>query len=669
MRIEKLTLDKEITQTAGIEPINLERLGSVVSLVGRNGSGKSRILRLIESQYLPQINYLRLADGSITYLPEILLKELEQIKKVSGNNLYIEVALLQEKINRNPSNSNLKERLKENKKNLISLYHPNNRAAQLQSVAKIFNNFDKNIHQTIPRYFRKIDYSEILQLQQAIQESKSELPVEFEKLIESVTDQEDYNEFTTIYRTALTFLSKLPHQLVYDLDECYGDQKKFRARISYKRFSSLRGLIKDFLNKDLDWKKEKRDQTLTVNGVTAQSKGVWKLNGRNFNYSEFSEGEKTLFAYSLLFFLLEQNPNIRIRESIILIDEPELHLHPESELAVINGIRKVIREKGQLWIATHSINILSDLSYDEIYLVKDSAIIPPSRTTPGKSFNELMGLEEHIERLSHFITDISNWSFLNFINQCFNDPEVVKSARANDPEVELFKRSIKKKVNGTILLDFGAGKGRLFKEVSSDELDKSKLQYFALEPEEKNRVELEKLKFSGIFKTYTELPENIFDFILLCNVLHEIPVMEWITTLSTIISSLKEDGFIIIIEDMRLPKGEKIGETGFLILDVACLKELFSMSELPGQLLSNDGRYRDRMLCALVNKQKIGKLDVSTVIKSLETLQKNTFAKINKIRKAPVNEENKLVLGRESAYYSQLYINAILSIEKLKVSK
>ena len=79
MRIEKLTLDKEITQTAGIEPINLERLGSVVSLVGRNGSGKSRILRLIESQYLPQINYLRLADGSITYLPEILLKELEQI--------------------------------------------------------------------------------------------------------------------------------------------------------------------------------------------------------------------------------------------------------------------------------------------------------------------------------------------------------------------------------------------------------------------------------------------------------------------------------------------------------------------------------------------------------------------------------------------------------------
>jgi predicted ATP-dependent endonuclease of OLD family len=208
-------------------------------------------------------------------------------------------------------------------------------------------------------------------LQLAITDSNTNNPYTFEMIIENVSDQEEYNEFSSIYNTSLTYLSKLPHQLVDDLDDCYGNLEKFHNRVSYKRFSSLKKLIKDFLNKDLEWEKETVNRTLSTDSVTRKSKGIWKLNNRIFNYSEFSDGEKTLFAYSLLFFLMDQNPKIRIKECIIVIDEPELHLHPESEFAVIKGIRNVINEYGQLWIATHSINILSDLAYDEIFMVKE----------------------------------------------------------------------------------------------------------------------------------------------------------------------------------------------------------------------------------------------------------------------------------------------------------
>ena len=47
MRIVKLILDKSITEEKGINEIDLSKkdLGPVVALVGKNGAGKSRILK------------------------------------------------------------------------------------------------------------------------------------------------------------------------------------------------------------------------------------------------------------------------------------------------------------------------------------------------------------------------------------------------------------------------------------------------------------------------------------------------------------------------------------------------------------------------------------------------------------------------------------------------
>lgn len=361
---------------------------------------------------------------------------------------------------------------------------------------------------------------------------------------------------------------------------------------------------------------------------------------------------------------MNQNSKLRIQESIIIIDEPELHLHPESEFKIIQKISDLIKDKGQLWIATHSISILSSLSYDEIFMIKSGKVFPPSRITPGNSFVELMGLEDHIEKLTQFITNISTWTFLNFMGQCFADPDVIRCAQDNDPEFELFKKSIKEREGHSILLDFGAGQGRIYKEFIKDEELVNKIQYSALEPDESNAAELKALNIPT-YLDYNELPEKIFDIVLLCNVLHEIDISKWEVTLNRISNSLNDNGFLIIIEDQKLPKGEKIEGAGFVIMDIESLAKLFSINSAPTQLLINDERYKDRILCTVIPKTNLEKVTNTTISDSLQKLRENIFERLKKLRGIPVTTENKLTLGRESAYCSQLYINCLFASQIL----
>ncbi|HXP52663.1 MAG TPA: AAA family ATPase [Bacteroidia bacterium] len=668
MRIEKLQFNQNITETKGISPINLERMGSIVALIGRNGSGKTRILDLLYENYANKISPRMLIDGSIN----IAVEEIPFFKNISTQ--YKEIVYSYYKVNElilelktNPNDENLK--------NEYAFFHKKlNVVGTNPHLAGLHQNFLTNraqIEGTLisktRRHIQKINNIELKQLQEKIATTVAAQPnaaITFESLLEKIGEQDDYNEFTTIHTTALSYLSKLPHQLVHAYSESKEDEtKNFHESVSYKRFESLKRFIKSFLNKDLEWSKEQVRHSIDPNGVTTTRRGVWKLNNRPFIYNQLSEGERSLFTYSLLFFLLDQNPRIKISESIIIIDEPELNLHPKSQIELIRGIRNIIKDNGQLWIATHSINILSDLTPDEIFMVKDNSIIPPSRATPIKAFNELMGLDDHIERLNHFISDISTWSYVNFMTECFNDPDTISSSKSDDPEIDALKKSIKEKPNGSILLDFGAGLGRVYKGIIADKLLGEKIQYHALEPEPSKIEELKKLNVKNLYPTYKSLPDNTFDYIVLCGVLHEISINEWVETLGRIKASLKESGYLIIIEDMKLPKGEKIQPSGFMILDIESTQELFAMASKPAQIFTDKESHKDRILCMSINKKDMGNVTYHTLKKSLAIRRNNALESIRKSRKAIANQENKLALGRESAFNSQLYINTILAEE------
>ena len=86
------------------------------------------------------------------------------------------------------------------------------------------------------------------------------------------------------------------------------------------------------------------------------------LSGDKFDINELSSGEKQLFLRTLAIKML--NPE----NSIILIDEPELSLHPKWQQRIVDVYRK-IGKNNQIIIATHSPHILGSVKKENIMLL------------------------------------------------------------------------------------------------------------------------------------------------------------------------------------------------------------------------------------------------------------------------------------------------------------
>ena len=86
------------------------------------------------------------------------------------------------------------------------------------------------------------------------------------------------------------------------------------------------------------------------------------LSGDKFDINELSSGEKQLFLRTLAIKML--NPE----NSIILIDEPELSLHPKWQQRIVDVYRK-IGKNNQIIIATHSPHILGSVKKETIMLL------------------------------------------------------------------------------------------------------------------------------------------------------------------------------------------------------------------------------------------------------------------------------------------------------------
>lgn len=82
-------------------------------------------------------------------------------------------------------------------------------------------------------------------------------------------------------------------------------------------------------------------------------------------FNDLSSGEKEVFF--ILSFFIRHN----VENAIIVIDEPELHLHPELSRLLIRNI-KSIRNGNQIWIATHNSEIIDEAGRDKVvYVTRD----------------------------------------------------------------------------------------------------------------------------------------------------------------------------------------------------------------------------------------------------------------------------------------------------------
>lgn len=84
--------------------------------------------------------------------------------------------------------------------------------------------------------------------------------------------------------------------------------------------------------------------------------------GEEFDINDLSSGKKQLFLRTLSIKMLEP------KNSIILIDEPELSLHPKWQQRIIEVYKK-IGKNNQIIVATHSPHILGSVSNENIFIL------------------------------------------------------------------------------------------------------------------------------------------------------------------------------------------------------------------------------------------------------------------------------------------------------------
>lgn len=649
MKISKFKIPKELAESKGLKEIDLTHkpLGNVVALAGINGSGKTRILEFVRDYYKncaqEDILVHNHFEGLIPQFPQIT--EYQNILKG--------IIQTQNEINKFGNSPNPQQRrLRMNSQHQLGNF--TNKKSQLEQTI---------IPQVIPQIRNLVQASTKFVNPDDLKKLKGSLPNNqtFKNLISGPKVQNEFDFFSS--QSTLDYINEICTDIIekkFDLHSDGKDENEIVNDESYKKFGALKTVLEELLNKQVSFRRKKNTDRKIIGEFVEAGTSIQSL----FNYPNLSTGEKTLFAYGILFFFQNIFSAAKLKESIIIIDEPELNLHPSAQIKVLDRLRDFIGNSGQLWIATHSLHILSHLHHDEIIMVDNGEIVRPSVLTPAKTFNSLMGAERHIHKLTQFVSSISDWTYANFIIDCFRQPDIIPWTNKQDAQVDIFKKTFSEKPS-VKLLDYGAGKGRVGTAILHDkELNQKIEYYYALEPEATLHEEIKKVtNVKQIFSDSEALPASTFDIVLLCNVLHEIEPQKWFKILDKIYESLHDNGSLIIIEDKQLPKGEKANKYGFLILDESQLKILFGYKKSETLLTFHHSltEYKERILCALIPKSKV-KIKESNILAALVDLEKKTYDKIKSLRGNADEKSSRLY-----AQQSQQYLNSKIAIEDLNI--
>ena len=158
--------------------------------------------------------------------------------------------------------------------------------------------------------------------------------------------------------------------------------------------------------------------------------------------------------------------------------------------------------------------------------------------------------------------------------------------------------------------------------------------------------------------------EETFDIIVMCNVFHEIEPNEWLNIFNSIISPfklLKNDGYLLIVEDQFLAVGEKAHAKGFLVYDELELKKLFKITATD-KYLSTDYRKDGRLKSHHIPKICINRIDAISKKESLSVLLQNSKDEIKKLRAVTFPT---FKTGKLHGFWSQQLANASLALEEL----
>ncbi|MFM0500714.1 AAA family ATPase [Paraburkholderia caffeinilytica] len=405
------------------------------------------------------------------------------------------------------------------------------------------------------------------------------------------------------------------------------------------------------------------------------------VNGRTLTELSLSVGQRQLVRWIVLI-----HSRILVEASVpLLIDEPEVHLHP----AALNKLFDALIERtprAQIWVATHSLSLISHLAAKfprSLWYANNGSFSSTAATIPDV-VNGLAGGDGGPRELADFCGNVSEFAINSFAADCLVEPVTVKYAK-DDPQVNQIFDQLKN-ISGMPIsvLDFGAGQGRLIDGLTERCKQEGKvindvIDYYAFEPMQGVRAICEQ-RVEAVFekggKRVFDSIENAaktiggkVDFIVLTNVLHEIPVSLWLPDIfssNSLHDLLSDDGYMLIVEDTILPRGELAHGCGFIILEAEALRVMVGAPEIPTDMFvsSTVSKYQQRLQATLIAKKLLSNITHQSIVGALEAQRGFSLNAIRSLR----SESSRPIYdsGRRHSFYAQLITNLMMAIEEME---
>lgn len=630
MRIIKVNIPSDCSKFGipvdGLSDIRMEKLDDIVILAGKNGSGKSRILNRIKEVFLQKKN-----EDTFDNIDEKIEVAKSLISKWENliNDTLTNTANLNTYSNKIEDQKRLIEDLNKAKEKVGFLV-----TSGRSETCCMIDFFPKSVNLT----------DSYIQTKEGIQ-----LKVQKSSLAIGTDDIEEY------------VLSKIQHLyekwiIATHHNSKYNEMDKKRIIDEYNSFNII---LERFLGTRLDGDLD--------NNAT--------LFGFRIGEARLSSGQIILLQLCMAIHLQKQ----KISDIIIVMDEPENHLHPSVAIDIIDSLRKSMPE-GQIWIATHSIPILAHYGARYIHYV-DKGKVQYAGNIPDVVLTSLLGDENEKQKLLNFISLPEHMAIERFAYECLLPPETKMTGR-DDPQNNQIREvltDLKKKKGNVKILDFGSGKGRLLSYLyECDENINVNLDYIAYDiygdnnDVDKNLCvnaieqiygDAKKRCYNSITDLKNEHNDGSFDLIVMCNVLHEIEPQEWIKLFQKngeLSSLLNCSGYLLLVEDTLLPIGEFPNKTGYVVLDTEDIKRLFNYKSQTSLIYTSS--INKRLKAHLIEKKQLVKITPTSKKNCLIGIKNRAEREIKRIRNTGSNGVKD---GRLYAFWTMQYVSVSFLLDEL----
>lgn len=214
--------------------------------------------------------------------------------------------------------------------------------------------------------------------------------------------------------------TEINFETINKVDNTFNSIRSFQSVINQNMTQNIASLIATKINKEIfknrnktigeviDKVCEEINSVFTIMNLDVKLIGLSEDNdtrpifknslGKEFDITGLSSGEKQLFLRALSLKFLEVN------NSIILIDEPEISLHPQWQQKIIH-VYESIGENNQLIIATHSPHIIGDIEAKQLRVIKRDnngiSVVDNNQLTEtyGKSTGDILSTTMKLESL------------------------------------------------------------------------------------------------------------------------------------------------------------------------------------------------------------------------------------------------------------------------------